>query len=263
MSTYLVDCGHTLQGADTGATGNGFKEQNCTREIGKHLKNFLEEENNNVFFVHNDNATSVNNSLAYRVNEANKYTNAVLFISLHMNSASNSAANGTEVYISATGGQAEVYAKRVVNKIASIGYINRGVKTANFYVLKNTIAPAILVECCFISSAKDMSLYDPKKIAKAIAEGILNKNINSSNSNNESEVEEMPNCYLQTKVLNTTGADGLLLDNYINKFKEIGAKMYVKNVGDGVILESSTLSYQKATELKKLLGDDFLHFCFR
>ena len=179
MGTYLVDCGHTLNGADTGAEGNGYKEQNCTRDIGKYLKQFLEEEGNQTIFVQCDNATSENSSLQYRANKANQYTNAKLFISIHMNSASSPSANGTEVYISATGGQAEVYAKRIVNKISSIGYYNRGVKTANFYVLRKTIVPAVLVECCFISSPKDISLYDPKKIAKEIAEGILNKNITS------------------------------------------------------------------------------------
>jgi N-acetylmuramoyl-L-alanine amidase len=60
-----------------------------------------------------------------------------------------------------------------------LGFINRGVKTANFVVLQKTKMPAILVECCFCDSAVDMALFDADLMAEAIAEGILGKDIPS------------------------------------------------------------------------------------
>ena len=47
--------------------------------------------------------------------------------------------------------------------------------------------PAILVECCFVDS-NDNKVYNADKIAKAIAEGILNKSISSISSNKQSSI---------------------------------------------------------------------------
>jgi N-acetylmuramoyl-L-alanine amidase len=43
-------------------------------------------------------------------------------------------------------------------------------------VLRHTIMPAILIECCFVDSAKDMALYDANKMAIAICNGLLGIN---------------------------------------------------------------------------------------
>ncbi|MBD0389332.1 MAG: peptidoglycan-binding protein, partial [Nostoc sp. C3-bin3] len=53
---------------------------------------------------------------------------------------------------------------------------NRGVKSgSHLYVLKNTDMPAILVECCFIDSQKDMNLFEPEAMANAIVKGLTGK----------------------------------------------------------------------------------------
>jgi hypothetical protein len=68
-------------------------------------------------------------------------------------------------------------ADRVVRRIWSLGFTNRGVKNGNrLYVLRNTTAPAILVECCFCDNMLDRDIY--KKVGAdqmgyAIACGIL------------------------------------------------------------------------------------------
>lgn len=54
------------------------------------------------------------------------------------------------------------------------------------YFLIKTNAPAILIECCFVD---DINLYNPKTMAKAIVEGILNKTINTSSSNQNKHVQ--------------------------------------------------------------------------
>ena len=48
--------------------------------------------------------------------------------------------------------------------------------------LKNTKAPAILIECCFCDNKSDVSKYTPEKMAKAIVEGVLGRKIGSSTS---------------------------------------------------------------------------------
>ena len=52
-------------------------------------------------------------------------------------------------------------------------------------ILKKTKAPCVLVECCFIDDLDDIKLYNPKSMAKAIAQGILNKTIEDKKTTDE------------------------------------------------------------------------------
>lgn len=97
------------------------------------------------------------------------------FISFHANSASDPAANGTETYYSRANSKA--FAEIMHKHIKSATKLrDRGVKTANFQVIKQTTMPAILLEIGFISSHIDGPLlFDPTfqdAVALSIAEGI-------------------------------------------------------------------------------------------
>ena len=174
---FGLDAGHCTSGADTGAQGNGYKEQDLTRQVVTYLSEYLENEGHITKYCHCHSASSVNESLRYRVNKANSL-GVDYFVSIHLNAG---GGVGTETYICARGGEAERVAKRVNSKLVQYGYRDRGVKVGNLYVIKNTNAPAILVECCFIDSASDMTKFNAKSIAKAIAEGLLNKAIGEVN----------------------------------------------------------------------------------
>lgn len=63
-------------------------------------------------------------------------------------------------------------AQSVLSKIVDLGFRNRGVKNKGFYVLRNTKAPAILIEGCFIDSQRDMNLFNAEKMATAIVKGL-------------------------------------------------------------------------------------------
>ena len=170
---FGLDAGHCTSGADTGAQGNGYKEQDLTRQVVTYLAEYLENEGHTAKYCHCHSASTVNESLRYRVNKANSI-GVDYFVSIHFNAG---GGVGTETYICARGGKAETVAKRVNSKLVKYGYRDRGVKVGNLYVIKNTNAPAILVECCFIDSASDMAKFNAKSIAKSIAEGLLNKTI--------------------------------------------------------------------------------------
>lgn len=166
----LLDMGHTLNGADTGTIGCGKKEQECTREIGYKLKTLLENSGHNVTVVSTDNASTVSQSLAYRVNKANN-EGGDIYISIHFNSY-NGNAYGTEAYTYR--GKSLVEAKNILNNIAALGYYNRGIKDgSSLYVIRNTKMKAILVECCFIDNCSDMNKYNAYNFAQAIAKGII------------------------------------------------------------------------------------------
>ena len=179
----IIDCGHCLSGSDTGASGLGYREEVLTREVGNSLANILTKAGTEYVFVHPDSSSSVNSSLRARVDKANRYGYAIIYVSIHFNSFGNGSANGAEVLISARGGKAEQFAKNIQAKLVNeAGLYNRGVKVnANLYVLRNTNMPAVLVECGFISNRGDMNKYNPNKYAECIAEGILGYEVDVEN----------------------------------------------------------------------------------
>lgn len=168
-----VDCGHSLSGAGTGAVGI-VKEVDKNREVGKKLIAMLQENGHTVVNCTVDSASSTNAQLQGITKKANAQK-LDLLVSLHLNSF-NGSAYGVETYTyTGTGSNTKAIARRVQDKlVAQVGWYNRGVKTANFYVLRETVAPAILVELGFCDSAKDMGLWDTDKIATALYEGITN-----------------------------------------------------------------------------------------
>lgn len=99
------------------------------------------------------------------------------FISIHCNGVLDRTAHGTETFVVGKGREAEKLATCVQNEIVSVtGLADRGVKVANYLVLKETAMPAILVELAFISNPNEEKLLrDPAwqdKAARAIANGI-------------------------------------------------------------------------------------------
>lgn len=179
-----LDYGHCLSGADTGAIGNGYKEQECTREIGKLVKTKLEALGHTVLVVTPDSAGSVSESLNIRVN--NCPSDAALFVSIHLNAG---GGTGTEVYT--YGAKELTSARRVLNNITSIGFYNRGIKDgSSLYVIRATPCDSMLIEICFIDNHSDMIKYAANKenLAGAIAYGIGNITFVSNSSNYTSNI---------------------------------------------------------------------------
>ena len=164
-----VDLGHNVKN-DRGATGIK-QEDDLIFDVGHKLIRLLEREGHEVVKVTPARATSVINSLSARCKEANQ-TGCDLFVSIHFN-AFNRLAYGSEVY--AISPRAQQIGARILTEIGKIGFFNRGVKSRNFYVLKHTKMPAVLVECCFCDSERDMGLYDPVTMAIALKNGIVGK----------------------------------------------------------------------------------------
>lgn len=233
-----IDMGHTLSGSDYGAVGI-LKESECTREIGKELKPMLIALGHTVIDCTVDSATSVNDSLTKRVNMANN-TDLDLFISIHLNSG---GGFGVETYIIATGGKAQQYATKIQNKLVEIGYEDRGIKLANFYVIKNTTAPAVLVECGFVDSQSDCDRYNPYNIAKAIAEGATGQQV----------IVKEKKYYVVTDYIPTEDY-ALEANQFINYYFHDIDRIYIRHNSVGVWMETQYLSKEKCEELKSRLG---------
>ncbi len=175
-----IDCGHTLSGADYGAVGIKA-ESVLTREVGTRVINKLKALGNSVINCTMDTCNTLGESLGYRVNKAN-VNNVDLFVSIHFN-CFNGQAHGTEVFT--WGGEQLPEATRVLNNLVGLGYANRGIKDgSNLFVIRNTKAKAMLIECCFCDNKNDMDKYDAEKIANAIVEGIAGKTTSNNSSTN-------------------------------------------------------------------------------
>ncbi|MCW6092497.1 N-acetylmuramoyl-L-alanine amidase [Clostridium sporogenes] len=166
-----IDCGHTLSGADYGAVGIKA-ESNLTREVGTRVISKLQALGHTVIKCYKDTCSSLQDSLSYRTNTANN-NNVDLYVSIHFN-AFNGSAYGTEVLT--YGGNKFSEATSVLNNIVSLGYTNRGIKDgSNLYVIRNTKAKSMLIECCFCDNYGDMSRFNADKMADAIVKGLVGK----------------------------------------------------------------------------------------
>lgn len=114
--------------------------------------------------------------LQARVNVGEKY-NSDMFVSLHINSSVNKNVGGFSTYYYPKTDNDLRLAQNIQNKLAAnFGVDDLGVRQANFYVIKRISMPAVLVEMCFISNEKELTLmkgqWFQKKTARLIAEGI-------------------------------------------------------------------------------------------
>jgi N-acetylmuramoyl-L-alanine amidase len=177
MKKVVLDPGHG--GPDPGAIGpTGVQEKVITLAIAKEVADLLKPVVEVKLTRVDDRALAgtVSADLSARAAMANTWA-ADCFVSIHCNSATNREAAGTEVFCFTLGGQGERLAKVIHGKlIPALGLPDRGVKTANFAVLRQTKMPACLVELAFISNPTEEALLESpdfqEKAARAIAQGI-------------------------------------------------------------------------------------------
>lgn len=169
-----VNCGHTTKGPGYGAVSGSFKESQITRAVGNELIKILKAKGHTV---HNSTVNYADSQNAYlkRVVEMANAKDIDLFVSLHCNASAAHTANGVEVHTYK--GRKLKQAVAICDTMEDIGFRNRGVKDGSkLYVVKNTEAPAILVEMMFLDNGTDQALYRElgcQRIARAIANGLI------------------------------------------------------------------------------------------
>ncbi len=173
---FAIDIGHNCPPYDTGARTNQYSEDALTKLVGELVISKLNQRGHKAVSVTPKSAYSTDESLMQRARKANQL-DSDYFISIHFNAFSSPTANGSEIYVYNFRSAAFGLAQSVLSNITSLGFLNRGVKQARFRVLELTSMPAILIECCFISSDKDMKLFDAEKMAIAIVDGLVGKEV--------------------------------------------------------------------------------------
>lgn len=177
-----LDAGHG--GSDTGAIGpTGVTEKGVTLRVAKALQKLLQAEGATVLMTRTtDTEVSPKKANASDVEELQARCdvgndgNADIFISMHMDSFTNSTPSGTTGYYYTKGSKAGQRLAQYVSEgvVTALGTGNRGTKSCNFYVVKHTDMPATLVEMAFISNDKEENLMNSEAGINRAAEGILN-----------------------------------------------------------------------------------------
>ncbi|MEZ6017887.1 MAG: N-acetylmuramoyl-L-alanine amidase [Planctomycetota bacterium] len=172
----VIDPGHG--GTDPGAVANGLTEKVLNLEVALRLRDLLDLDTadplgGGEWDVRLTRTTDVTVSLADRVTLANTWP-ADRFVSIHHNAFSSSAANGTETFSYAAGTISADLRDRVQEELLlGLGLADRGSKTANFYVLRETTMPASLSEGGFLTSPIDASVLASPATWQASAEAHL------------------------------------------------------------------------------------------
>lgn len=177
--TIVVDPGHG--GADPGTVGVGkTTEADNVLAIAWELKQLLEQAGARVILTRQGNVNPAdgtaysglpNSQLAARVAQANR-SEADVFVSLHNDWSDdpNAAGSASYYYKSHDWALAEAVQRRLP---AQLKANDRGVRHGDFYVLRNTSMPAVLVEIGFLSNAREAELLSQRWYRLEAARGVF------------------------------------------------------------------------------------------
>lgn len=183
--TICLDPGHG--GSDSGANAFGAKESDLTLKIAQYCKEELSKYDVNVVMTRTTDTRLSEEAamdLKNRVEVAKK-AGASYFISIHINSAANSAAKGAEVYYPNTSknpglsSNGQALAKAIQSQLTALGLYDRGIKIRNYTdgttssnpnssdqdyygvirYAKQANITGLIVEHCFISNKEEFDKY--------------------------------------------------------------------------------------------------------
>ena len=175
MPKVFLGVGHG--GTDSGAIGNGFKEKDLNLSIALACNEVLTRHGVTVMMSRTQDE---NDTITDEIKECNTFK-PDLAIDIHNNAG---GGDGAECFYHHLGGRGKTLAENVLTEIVKTGQNSRGIKTRvnssgkDYYAfIRETTAPAVIVECAFIDNSKDIQIIDTHQeqvtMGTAIAKGIL------------------------------------------------------------------------------------------
>lgn len=182
----VLDPGHGTASNNKSPDGT-FSEPEFALDMAERMRAILSRHGVEVTLTRTGDANPTGkagtNDLAYRCKVANAITDLDLFVSLHTNAsgAEWSEASGWSIYTSAAGDAAprNLAANAIIREVKADGIAVRkeALVHRGFYVLRHTVAPAVLIEHGFHTNKGDVALLKSaehrKKLAVAQSKGIL------------------------------------------------------------------------------------------
>lgn len=173
--TVFINPGHG--GSDPGAVANGLKEKNLNLTIALSCRDELKRHGVTVVMGREKDIDRTSSQITTACNNSK----ADLAIDIHNNAG---GGDGAEVFYYSRGGTSKTLANNILAEIIKVGQNSRGIKTKvdgngsdYFYFIRETVPPAVIVECAFLDNKTDVKIIDTtaeqKKFGVAIAKGIL------------------------------------------------------------------------------------------
>ena len=161
-------------GDDSGAVSGRRTEKDLNLDVMLRVSKIL---NSNRHKIINNRTTDINRDITKDINLANrKKVDAV--IEIHFNKY-NRIANGAETIYKSGDNKSKALANAIVNNISAIGFKNLGAKTEpkisadQIKLMHQTDIPTVIVNCAYIDNENDMATFNAKRMAQAIARGIV------------------------------------------------------------------------------------------
>lgn len=165
-SAVIIDPGHG--GSDGGAVGpSGLREADVALAISRLVHDALAGQGIASVLTRSGDTTV---PLEERPDLAQR-DGGVVFVSIHANASRSVGAAGTETYYQTSESQA--LARVVQSEVTqALGEPDRGIRTADFYVLVNTPMPSVLVETAFITNPTEETMLGDSAVQRRIADAI-------------------------------------------------------------------------------------------
>ncbi|MGO3182813.1 MAG: N-acetylmuramoyl-L-alanine amidase family protein [Aequorivita sp.] len=168
--TIVIDVSHG--GKDDGNAIDGFKEKDLAFEIALKIVALNKADDVKIILTREGDYFVPLKDRAEYINSLNPD----FVISLHINSHNDPEVNGFEFFVSTESTLSEeskTFAQQIESSIAK-EFSSHGIKTANFYILKNVTTPVTLVEMGFLSNPDDRKLLTSVEGQDKIAAAIYN-----------------------------------------------------------------------------------------
>ncbi len=161
-----LDAGHG--GLDPGAIGpRGLHEADVVLDVAQRVRDLLVRDGVRVLMIRDDDRTVDLDDRPRMAREGG----ATIFVSIHANASPRAAVNGTETYYLTP--QSLVLAQMIQDELnIMLGIPSRGIKTANFVVLRDNEVPSVLVEAAFISHPDDEARLGDQTFRQHVAEAV-------------------------------------------------------------------------------------------
>lgn len=162
----IIDAGHG--GKDRGAVWGGVRESDLNLKVARRVETSLKSRGYPVTMIRR---SDVFVDLRRRSEISNRYRNCI-FISIHFNATSHTGVRGAETFY--VGKRGRFLAKTIQSHLVNTLKVrDRGYKFKRFSVLNDTLCPAVLVECGFISNSYERSRCNSSSYQAAVARSIV------------------------------------------------------------------------------------------
>lgn len=184
----VLDAGHG--GYDPGTiTPQGVYEKEINLQMAKRVQEMLKPSGINVLLTRDEDEdyvpegtrgkqTMKQADLNYRISMATQ-AKADAFISLHLNATVTGLNSGAETFYHFQSEEGQRLAEAIQQELVKVPEMNRRIaKPGDFYIIKNTPMPAVIVELGYLSNTKEQKklqqAWYQDQLARAVAKGIAN-----------------------------------------------------------------------------------------